>query len=1101
MNRTHTLRRSKLALGLIAALAAAPVFAQSTSSGVGGQVTGANGQPVAGAEVTITHVQSGTVSRVTTDANGRYSARGLRVGGPYTITVNKAGEGSDTENNVYLPLDQAATVNAQLGSAGATTGNLDTVTVVGTAEASVFTQDNKGVSTNLSQRDLQNLPAPNRSIQNIVRADPRIVVTDRDRGAFSAVGQNFRYNSITVDTVNAGDPFGLNDNGLPTKGSPISPDAIEEYSISTANYDVSTRRGVGANVNAVTKSGTNNLHGSLYYSFQNADSMIGENQAGKNWSGFERTWTGGATVGGPIIKDTLFFFASYEETHQKSPGAIWGVKGSGATNEANIDQATLDQIVAIAKAKGMNPGGVEASNTDMTSKRALAKIDWNINSDHRASLRVSQTKEVEPIIVAGSANLLSLSSNWYVFDKKNSSATFSLYDNWTENFSTEFSFGRSKFTQNRDPLVGGAQPNVTVNTVRNGPGVRFGTEFSTQANRLEVESTNAYLAGNLYMGNHELKGGVDYQSDKLYNLFLQGYFGSYTFNSIAAWQAGTPVDSYTLNIPAPGYSLDNIAARFTMKQYGAFLQDTWQVNDNLSIQYGLRYDTVSVDPLPTFNPCFAAAPGTPVVFAQCATSIVNVNNPNAAKGGFGFTNQGTIDGLSVLQPRASFNYTFDTDLMLQFRGGIGRFISNTPAVWVANPYSGNGVARASYTTAANFIADPYGQVPSGTASKPGTGSARMAVDVVDPNFELPTVWKTSLGFDAETPWWGTVFTFDVEHINVEKGIFYQNLNLGAPTGVLPDGRYSYSRFPTQIPTSANQRWNANPSFGNSGSSTVIYLTNTDKGSATSWSVSLKKPMREHWSWMVGGTFSQSTEVNPGTSSVANSNYNNNYWYNPNEEMAAVSNYSIPKRLIASITWADKLFGDYETSISAFYDGHSGAPYSWAFGNDANNDGYFRDLAFVPGSLSDVEFTADVTQAQKDAFMAYIQNDKYLSEYMGKVFTRNGARSNWLNQLDLSIRQQIPGFFKGHKGEIRLDVFNFTNLLNKKWGVERRASFPLERYLADTAGYNPATGKWIYDINDAKYGGAGVYTPAEIPVNESQTPSQRWSLLMTVRYSF
>ena len=190
---------------------------------------------MAGAEVVITHVDSGTVSRVTTDANGRYSARGLRVGGPYTIVVNKSGEGSDTEGNVYLPLDQVATVNAQLGT-GAAAGNLDTVTVVGTAEASVFTQDNKGVSTNLSQRDLQNIPAPNRSIQNIVRADPRIVVTDRDRGAFSAVGQNFRYNTITVDTVNAGDPFGLNDNGLPTKGSPISPDAIEEYSISCLLY-------------------------------------------------------------------------------------------------------------------------------------------------------------------------------------------------------------------------------------------------------------------------------------------------------------------------------------------------------------------------------------------------------------------------------------------------------------------------------------------------------------------------------------------------------------------------------------------------------------------------------------------------------------------------------------------------------------------------------------------------------------------------------------------------------------------------------------------------------------------------------------------------
>ena len=229
MTDRNRVRLSKLSVALIAALAAAPVFAQSTSAGVGGRVVDASGAPVAGAEVTIVHAESGTVSKAVTDANGRYAARGLRVGGPYTVTVNKADAGSKSQSNVYLGLDKVAEVDVSLAPA---TQEFAAVTVTGT---SVLQPDNKGLSTTLSREDMDRMPAPDRSIQNIVRADPRVVITDRDRGAFSANGQNFRYNSITVDTVNAGDPFGLNDNGLPPKGTPISQDAIQEYNISTAN--------------------------------------------------------------------------------------------------------------------------------------------------------------------------------------------------------------------------------------------------------------------------------------------------------------------------------------------------------------------------------------------------------------------------------------------------------------------------------------------------------------------------------------------------------------------------------------------------------------------------------------------------------------------------------------------------------------------------------------------------------------------------------------------------------------------------------------------------------------------------------------------------
>jgi len=1118
MNHLHRVRLSRLSLGLIVALAAAPVFAQSTSSGVGGLVTGTSGQPVAGAQVTITHVESGTVSRAATDASGRYNARGLRVGGPYTITITKEGEGTRTQENVYLGLDQVATVNAQLNSEGATT--LGAVVVVG-AGADTFASDNRGMGTNLTRADMDRMPTPDRSIQDVVRTDPNVVVTDRDRGAFSAMGQNFRYNSITVDTIQAGDPFGLNDNGLPTKGTPISQDAIQSYNISTANYDVTVRRGVGAWVNAVTKSGTNEFHGSLYYVYQNADSMIGKGGNNRNaltdWTGYGKDTTWGVTLGGPIIQDRLFFFLSYEEGKKTSPGSLWGPTGSSAASQVNgLTQTQLDQIITTAQAWGMDPGDASSASTDIDSKRALVKLDWNINDFHRASFRWSRTTEVEPIITNSSQTLLTLSSNWYVFDKKSTSYALSLYDDWTENFSTEFSVGYSQFDQTRGPLVGGYQPEVSVrlNGTDSGTMVRLGTEYSSQANVISVKTWNAYFAGTWYLGDHVLKAGVDYQSDDYYNLFLQRYNGQYTFNSIADFAAGRWRE-YRLALPAPGYTLDNVAARFTMKQYGFFIQDTYQVNDRLSMQYGLRYDIPKVNPDPTFNPCFAAAPGTLGNLGPCGLRA-NAGNPNAAKGGFGYTNVTTIDGNGVLQPRFSFNYTFDTERPTQLRGGAGLFLSNTPAVWMSNPYSNNGVAAATWRinryrlpTDPLFSADPYNQnVPGGALTPPGLGSSSMTVNVVDPDFKLPTVAKFTLGFDRQLPWWDLIFTAEYQHLDVVNGIRYADINLGTPTGILPDGRYSYARYPNAAPGSGNSTyWNSNPSFSN-----TILLTNTDRGGSDNFTLSLKKPFNGTWSGMLAYTRSHATDVNPGTSSVAYSSYQYRAFTNPGEDEIGISNYSIPDRVLARISWQHNFFGDYTTRISAIYDGHDGAPYSWVFGNDVQGIGMSgRSLAYIPKGPDDVVWANPTSAAMADSFWAYVNNDPALNGSRGDIFGRNRSRAPWANQLDLSFSQEIPGFMAGHKGEIRLDIFNFLNMLNHNWGVEYRADFPLIRQFANFAGVCTAVspvctagdiGKYIYDISSTSlYNKGGVYSPNTLDVNESNNPSQRWAMRLTLRYTF
>lgn len=1092
--------RSKALPVAISALLAfsAPAFAQDTSSAISGRVVDASGQPVANATVQIVHEPSGTTKVVTTDASGRYAAQGLRVGGPFDVKVTKDGAEVD-QDNVYLQLAQESAINLVLGGASAQKATeLGGVTVSASALAQTFSPDNKGISTNVSRREIEATPTPDRSIQNIVRLDPRIVITDRERGEFSAIGQNSRYNNITVDSVSANDPFGLNANGLPTLATPISQDTIEEYNISTANYDTAIRRGVGANVNAVTKSGTNDFHGSVYYVFQNQN-MIGKNEIDRKYTAFDRQWTGGATVGGPIIKDKLFFFLSAEKSTKVGAGSPYGPQDSSASSPiAGLTSAEVQQVIDAAKAKGLtDPGTYGGGNSNLQDKRYLGKIDWNITDNHRASFTYSQTKETKPVIT-GSSTKLVLNSGWYTTNVDSKSYALHFYDDWSENFSTDTTLSYASFNQLRGPYNGVASPDITVypTTYSDGTSVEFGTEYSSQANVLKTNTLNFAWAGTYYAGDHTLKGGFDFERDKFYNLFMQNAFGSYTFedgNGLSGLQnfmAGNYY-SYYYNRPANGLGLSDVAANYGIKQWGVFLQDTWQVNNNLSVQYGVRVDIPLMSDKPLYNATFAQAPG--------------VGANGAATGGFGRTNQTTINGNRVVQPRMSFNYTFDTEHLTQLRGGAGLFIANPPNVWVGNIFSNSGVTQTQFVcgnssktcsgaNAPAFSADPYNQ-NDGVLT-----AGKMTVNTVEPGFRMPSAWKFSLGFDKELPWWGLIATVDYEHIKQRDAILYQHLNLGAPTGFLPDGRESFYYSLAKDPKAKGNftRTNANPAFND-----VINLANTSRGKADSLALSLKKPFSEDWSGMIGFTWSRATEVNPGTSSVATSNYKYDFVTNPNENKASPSNYSIPRRVLASLNWQHRFFGDYATSASILYDGHNAAPYSWDFGNDANGDGYVNDLVYIPRP-GDVEFRGNVSQQKIDSFYAYIQKNDYLKDHQGQIAGRNGDRAGWINQIDLSFSQEIPGIFKGNKGIVRLDVYNFTNLLNKHWGIEHRVDFPGGRSLADYYGVDQATGKYIYDISSANYTGAnGSYAPKAIPIyaNQGDDLAQRWSLLLTVKYTF
>lgn len=1069
MTDRRRLRMSKLTLGLVAALAAAPVFAQSTSAGVGGLVTGAGGQPVAGAEVTITHVESGTVSRATTDASGRYNARGLRVGGPYTIVVAKPGEGTKTEDGVYLNLNQVNTVNAELaGDRAATT--LDTVNVVAVAGGSdLFSYNKMGTGTNVTRQQIESLPSINRNLQDYVRLDPRVSQTDKARNEISIAGQNPRYNAIRVDGISTNDAFGLESNSLPTPRQPFSMDVIDEISVDVANYDVTVSGGTGGVINAVTKSGTNEFHGSVYGTYRDND-WSGKNQNGIRPKLFDSETTYGMTLGGPIVKDTLFFFANYEKYKGKgvfTGNSGYGPLGSGASNIVPITQAQVDEIIDISKSVyGFDPGTLALPALNSESEEKGFKLDWNINDSHRASLRYGKSDQNTANLNGfGGTNPLSLALNSYHYVRDFSLETYTaqLFSDWSQMFSTEAKISHRDYSAVRVPAS--TLPSVLVRV--GSYGVNLGTEANTQANELTTKTWNAFFAGNLFFNDHTVKFGFDYEDNDIFNLYGPRVWGSYTFNSIANYRANV-ANSYRYSSPNTG-DIDDIAAKWGIRNLGLFVQDTWTVNSNLTLTFGLRYDEPMVKDKPQYNA--------------------------AAYTAFGVRNDATIDGNGLFEPRFGFNYTFDADRPTQLRGGVGLFQGAAASVWLSNPFSNTGLAYTDYnfSNAAQVAAGSIRFTPDVNNQPTGSSGATQSVDFVDKELGQPAVWKANLAFDTELPWYGIVASLEGVFTQVKEAIYYQQLNLGAPTATAQDGRSIYwnsvglnrANWNQAGVVSGNAQVRANrvTAFND-----AIIARSTDKGGSQSFTAGLSKPFNGgDWSWSLSYTYNNAKEVSGLTSSTSGSQLLNVATFQANEEVNATSAYEIKNSILGTLQWKHAFFGDYATKVGLVYQGRSGRPYSYTFDNDANGDGRANDLLYIPAGRGDVLFGS---AAEENAFWAYVQNDQYLQTHLGQVAGRNAARNAWVNQFDLHLEQELPGFIKGNKAQIWVDVMNVGNLINKKWGRVDEYGFPGFKGIVEYGGIDAATGKYVYRFNEPDT--STIYDDKGI---------SRWALQVGFRYQF
>jgi len=1104
MTNRNRVRLSKLALGLSIALATAPAFAQNTSSGLGGLVTDGSGKPVAGADVTITHVDSGTTSHVTTDANGRYTARGLRVGGPYTITVNKDGVGSDTEKNVFLSLNQVNAVDAHLAAAGAAAPTSLSAVVV-TGAQSVFTPDNKSVGTSVDGRQLEIAASANRSLDDIARLDPRITVTDQSDGSISVSGLNNRYNNISVDGLSVTDPFGLNANGLGFTGSPISPDTIAAYDIAITDFDVTTDA-VGANINAVTKSGTNDFHGSVYYAYTDGGSMVGDRE-NSAFSVFDKNKTAGFTFGGPIMKDKLFFYLGYED--QKISG-IAGV-GADATTTGLLTQAPVDAGAAAFAATGIENGS-GGGHVTLENKRTLAKLDWNITDTQRASFTYQKTEETRPTPYSGYVKDWSviLPANWYTSASKTDNYSAQLFSDWSENFTTEFKIGYQKY----DNVNGAAldQPEVfacfsptpcsnnPANIPSTTPWIVSGEDRFRHENSIGSKRWTGHLAGTYYLGDHEIKGGVDFLSNETVDVFGQLLHGSYGFydknnngtpaDEIAAGNYGTFVKNY---LPT-GVTLADAGGTWKYTQWSPFIQDTWQVNDALSIVYGLRYNIPGADHAP---PVAVFAPTNP---PPCMTPA----DPGWETR-FGYPSNTKIDSdNAIIEPRFAFNYQFPWERRAQLRGGVGLFQTQPPTVWLSNPYLNNGYVSSKQYTSTNPILDPFNpdplDQPGPTAIAPGICSttATCQIDVLDPDFKLPSAWKWSGAFDIDLPW-GMVGSAEFTYIKMKDAILYLLPNVGVPNGHLPDGRNSYWKtFPTPgagIGTGTN-----NGAFPEINTRSTL-LTNTNKGATETLVLSLAKTPVNGFSGDASVIFTHSTEVNPGSSSQAYSNYNFVPRVNPNEIVEAPSRFNIPLALKLSMTYEHAWFGDNRTSFTMYYNGHDGNPYSWVFGGDVNGDAVATDvdLAYIPLENDPiVTYKAGTTADQIAAFNHLIDSDPYLSPHRGEIAQPNQQNQPWVNQFDIGIQQELPGFFDDNKFVVRMDVFNFLNFLNSDWGDQRGLGFFGTRRLANIS--DVTGGKYVYDLGTPANPSWTNFTVRDSSSNPGRVIS-RWQALLTIKYEF
>ncbi|WP_020400799.1 TonB-dependent receptor [Kordiimonas gwangyangensis] len=1086
-------------VALAAVAATVPAVAQETSSSIRGTVVDASGAPLTGVDVVILHVPSGTVSTVTTGDSGVFYARGLKVGGPYIVRFPDGAEyHTDDVEGLFLQLGRPANVRIVAARSAA---EYEEIQVTARAIQPVVTAI--GPSSTYDLSDLEGAPSVSRDIKDVIRQDPRIYIDQAFSDGVQCAGANPRFNSLTVDGVGLNDNFGLNSNGYPTERMPFSFDAIQQVAVELAPFDVEYGAFTACNINAVTKSGTNEFHGSAFFDYTN-DSLRGNQLEGDKFTtGDFSEKRYGATLGGPIIKDKLFFFASYEKL-EGSQLFDRGPAGSGAAREVGgVSEEQWNEIVRIARdVYGYEVGGLPAS-LPVTDEKILAKIDWNITDNHRLALTYNYNDGYTIAQSDGDDDELEDSNHYYERGTKLQSYAGSLFSDWSDRFSTELRVAYADVDPRVAPLGGTEFGEVQITTfndadndgVRERAVVYLGADDSRHANELNYSTLNLKLAANYQMDDHFFTFGVERVDFDIFNLFIQEAQGEYRFQdinrggleltAIEAFEAGRP-ERVIYENASPSNDPNDAAASFKYAINTVYLQDEWTVADgNLTLTGGVRYDWYSSSDVPRENPNFIARNG--------------------------FSNATNLDGKGLVMPRFGFSW-IATD-RIEVHGGAGIYSGGNPNVWVSNNYSNNGITQVEVSArdyddgvdSPTLFDDPtvtgegpIYDIPQRLYDGVASGTVNAGVNAIDPDFKIPSQLKVALG---------TTIDFDApaglgDDYRLQLDVLYsKNRNPGlvvdstlVEIGTAPDGRPMYAAIDKSRPECLEDP------VGNIGScnrwfNSDLILTNSDGGRQIVFSAALSKSYDNGIDWTIAYAHTNSTDVNPMTSSVAFSNFSQFAASERNDPEAARSNYVIPNRFTASFKWEHDFWDDNTTRVNLFGVLNQGRPYSFTFvdmgGSFNSNFTEFGDgvdgsaLLYIPTGIDDplVQFGDDF---DTDAFFEYLEENN-LMQYAGQIAPRNSNFSNWWGKVDLKIEQEIPAFFEGHKMSAYFVIDNLTNLINDDWGVMYEASFPRAFQVVE-ASIDRANNQYVYtEFFEREQGRV--------------TRPSLWSIRMGVKYKF
>ena len=1038
------------------------MMAQITTSGMSGKVT-ADGEDVIGATIEVVHVPSGTKYQAVTNAKGMYAINGMRPGGPYRVNVSYIGYQSKSFDNVSLQLGQTYNLNVGLLEDAQQLGE-----VVVSAKATKFTTEKTGASTNIDNQMLQNMPSVSHSITDYTRLSPY------GGNGMSFAGADGRTANFTVDGADFNNNFGLSSN-LPGGGSPISIDAIEEMQVVISPFDVRQTNFVGGGLNAITKSGTNTFRGTAYVYHQN-EQMRGDAVDGEQISGArekDRTTTWGMTLGGPIIKNKLFFFVNGEMKKIPTVANRWRGSEDGVADADNYlsrtSLADLEKVSNYVRDKyGYNTGSWTSFPADKNNYKLLARLDWNITNQHRLSLRYNYTKNRNWLAPNASSMdggsrsaygrtsemAMSYANSMYSMDNNVNSFSFDLNSRFSNELSNQLLVTYSKL----DDVRGTNSSEFPFVDILDGNGtnyISFGEELFTYNNAVHNSVWNAKDDVTWYLGSHKLLGGISFEHQMADNSYMRNGLGYYRYKTLDDFLNGGTPEIVALTY---GYNGEqNPTARVQYSKVGIYLQDEWQASRNLKLTYGLRLDNLFFD--------------NGDLMSNQAIYDLDYNGRHIDTGKW-------PSSKVIFSPRVGFSWDVFGDQSFKLRGGTGLFSGRLPLVFFTNMPTNSGmvqyqaVLNASNTIGkvennkfvpdkgyenyvGKYTVDAKGKAhidmtqfngglvsENGQASRqallnklaslgypttisPDQGTVPSSICSVDPNFHMPEVWKTSLAVDYVVPV-GFPLTITAEGI-FNKTVYGTVLNDWA----VPDVK-GFARF-----NGADSR-HIYPSGYLTGTHAYV-LENTHKGYG--WSFNLSATAKP-WEWMdlyASYTHTASKELTgmPGSNAASVLNYMATV-DGPTAVKLHNSQYVEPDRIVASMNLHDKS-GNHYSFIYEAWRGNSN--YSFMTQNDMNGDGFNYDAIYVPRDNEVGVGTGDFrfkTQDDMDRFMAFLHNNSYLKKHQGEYAEAYSYYSPWVHRVDFSYKHDFKlnvGQTK-HTLQLSFDMKNVLNFFNSKWGVAK-----------------------------------------------------------------